>query len=348
MRVSILLVPALVLGSLQSASAQTGTLDQTSPYPGTAQTAWFNGDAVSLTWQAQVKTGVAGQLEGVTIRSAAGTAGQTLGLRLKVGTGWNVTPPVFSTTVVKPTTAEEDIFVDMSASNIMLNVNDLYVIEMQGMGTGFGILGTYAPPPALPQYPEFLYLNGPGCFVDCGWRLAFQTWMNGTGGGGPVAFCDPGAAGVIACPCANPPSGADRGCNNSDATGGGSLSATGSATIGSDTLVFNSSNQTAFGTSILMQGTVNNGTGLPFGQGVRCVDGALLRLYVKSPGGTGGITVPGVGDPSVSGASAGLGDVIPPGQHRYYMVYYRDPIVLGGCPGVNTYNGTNAQDVTWN
>jgi hypothetical protein len=153
---------------------------------------------------------------------------------------------------------------------------------------------------------------------------------------------------VLACPCSNPPSGAGKGCNNSEATGGASLAASGSSTIGSDTLVFNSSNQTAFGTAILMQGTSSNVTGLPFGQGVRCVDGNLKRLYVKSPGGTGGITAPGVGDLSVSATSAGLGDPILAGQHRYYMVYYRDPVVLGGCPSTDTYNGTNALDVTWN
>ena len=52
-------------------------------------------------------------------------------------------------------------------------------------------------------------------------------------------------------------------------------------------------------------------------------------------------------DPSVSTRSATLGDVIGPGTHRYYMVYYRDPVVLGGCPAASTYNATNAFDVTW-
>jgi hypothetical protein len=168
------------------------------------------------------------------------------------------------------------------------------------------------------------------------------------GGGGPVAFCEPGVSGVMACPCLNPPSGAGRGCNNSETTGGASIFAAGNATLALDTLTFTTANQTAFGTTILMQGTADNGGGVPFGQGVRCVDGALLRLYVKSPGGAGGILVPGVGDPSVSAAATALGDVIVGGQHRYYMAYYRDPVVLGGCPPGATFNGTNAQDVIWN
>jgi hypothetical protein len=85
-----------------------------------------------------------------------------------------------------------------------------------------------------------------------------------------------------------------------------------------------------------------------FGQGVRCVGGTLKRLYVRSPGGTGGISVPQVGDNSVSAQSALLGDVIAPGSTRYYMAYYRDPIVLGGCAASATFNATNALSVAWN
>jgi hypothetical protein len=168
------------------------------------------------------------------------------------------------------------------------------------------------------------------------------------GGGGSVAFCDPGSAGVIPCPCSNPPSGPGRGCDNSQATGGASISTSGIPSLASDTLVLTTSGQTANGTTIVLQGTTSIATGVAFGQGVRCVSGALKRLYVKSPGGTGGITAPGPGDPSISARSAALGDPIGAGQHRYYMTYYRDPIVLGGCSPAATFDGTNAQDVIWN
>ena len=53
-------------------------------------------------------------------------------------------------------------------------------------------------------------------------------------------------------------------------------------------------------------------------------------------------------DPAVSAQSATLGDPIPAATHRYYMVYYRDPIVLGACPASSTFNGTQALDVIWN
>ena len=42
-------------------------------------------------------------------------------------------------------------------------------------------------------------------------------------GAGAVSFCDPGVSGVSACPCANPPSGSGRGCDNSSLTGGATV-----------------------------------------------------------------------------------------------------------------------------
>jgi len=163
-----------------------------------------------------------------------------------------------------------------------------------------------------------------------------------------LAYCDPGSAGVMACPCSNPPSGTGRGCNNSAATGGANIVGAGSALLSADSVVFTTSSQTANGTTILLQGTVNVPAGTGFGQGVRCVGGALKRLYVKSPGGSGGISAPVGADPSVTARSAALGDPISSGQHRFYMAYYRDPSVLGGCPALSTYNATNALDLTWN
>ena len=37
-------------------------------------------------------------------------------------------------------------------------------------------------------YAEELFLDGPGCYLDCGWRIGFRTWMSGpaVGGGGAV------------------------------------------------------------------------------------------------------------------------------------------------------------------
>jgi hypothetical protein len=29
------------------------------------------------------------------------------------------------------------------------------------------------------------------------------------------------------------------------------------------------------------------------------------------------------------------------------MAYYRDPVVVGGCSALSTFNATNAMDVVW-
>ena len=161
----------------------------------------------------------------------------------------------------------------------------------------------------------------------------------------PIPFCSPGLAGVIACPCANPASGPDRGCDNSAGTGGASLVTSGWPSVAADSLVFTTSGERPSATTILLQGTNAVGS-VPFGQGVRCSGGLFKRLYVRTASG-GSISVPQGADPRVSVQSAALGDAILGGQHRYYMAYYRDPVVLGGCPSTSTFNATNAQDVLW-
>jgi hypothetical protein len=115
-----------------------------------------------------------------------------------------------------------------------------------------------------------------------------------------------------------------------------------------DSLVFTTSAEKPTATSIVMQGNALAAGGLVFGQGIRCVGGTLKRLYTKTAV-AGGITAPnfGAGDPTVSARSATLGNVIQAGQSRWYLVYYRDPIVLGGCPAASTFNATQTGQVVW-
>jgi hypothetical protein len=157
-------------------------------------------------------------------------------------------------------------------------------------------------------------------------------------------ICEPGQNGVSSCPCGNPPSGNTTGCNNSSSTGGAFLSATGTSSLSSDTVVFTCTGEKPTALSIVIQGTAL--TNMIFGQGVRCTGGVLKRLYVKAASG-GTITAPQGGDPSVSSRSASLGDTIPPGATRYYQVYYRDPVVLGGCPSSSTFNISQGLAIAW-
>jgi hypothetical protein len=163
-----------------------------------------------------------------------------------------------------------------------------------------------------------------------------------------LTMCVPGVQGTTAvCPCSNPqsPAGSLKGCNNSSATGGAMLSSGGAALLSSDTVVFTTSGENPNATSIVLQGnSADDGT--IFGQGVLCASGMRLRLYTKAAT-HGSIVAPGPGDPSVSARSAALGDTIAPNQPRWYLVYYRDPIVLGGCPATSTFNATQGQVVYW-
>jgi hypothetical protein len=162
------------------------------------------------------------------------------------------------------------------------------------------------------------------------------------------SLCDPGVAGYAVCPCSNPPGGPTRGCDNSSGTGGAVLSASGVTSLSSDSLVFTTSGEKPSALSIVLQGNAFLPGGAPYGQGIRCVVGTLKRLYSKSAV-AGSITAPdfGAGNPSVSAQSAAKGDTIQAGQSRWYMVYYRDPNVLGGCPASSTFNATQTGMVTW-
>jgi len=164
------------------------------------------------------------------------------------------------------------------------------------------------------------------------------------GNGALFAFCA-GDGVSNACPCAN--SGlAGRGCDNSVASGGAWLTASGSASLSADTLVLSSAGELPTALSIVLQGD-NAITPVNFGDGLRCAGGTLRRLYVQSAVG-GAISVPGPGDLSVSARSASLGDTIALGGSRVYQAYYRDPS-SSFCPSPSggTFNVSGAIFATW-
>jgi hypothetical protein len=160
------------------------------------------------------------------------------------------------------------------------------------------------------------------------------------------AYCFGDGTTATPCPCANVGS-PGAGCNNSSASGGAILSATGTASLGVDSVVFTQVNEIGTALSIVLQGTVNLPNGVVFGDGVRCAGGTLKRLYTKSAT-AGMVTAPAASDLSVSAKSASLNDPILPGQHRYYCVYYRDANA-SFCPNPpgNTWNVGNGYDLLW-
>jgi hypothetical protein len=209
-----------------------------------------------------------------------------------------------------------------------------------GNNSGFGTSPVDYTNPSNNVQPPVLFQNI---------GLPCQVMVRAGCNSGPATYlCDPGSGPTISCPCANPPSGSARGCNNSSATGGASISGAGSNSLANPTVAFTTAGERPTATSILLQGTASNPNGVLIGQGVRCATGVLKRLYVKTAVG-GSITAPnfGLGDLPIPARSAALGDPISAGQSRWYMVYYRDPIVLGGCSPLATFNGTNTAQVLW-
>ncbi|MEY2747462.1 MAG: hypothetical protein RL112_2504 [Planctomycetota bacterium] len=151
----------------------------------------------------------------------------------------------------------------------------------------------------------------------------------------PTAYCFGEAA---ACPCAN--AGAPgRGCANSANAAGALLAAGGSASIAADTLVLHGSGMPN-SAALYFQGTttIASGAGTPFGDGLRCAGGSVLRLGTRVNR-SGASSYPAVGELAVSRRGA----VLAPGL-RHYQVWYRNAAAY--CTP-STYNLSNGLSVPW-
>ena len=118
-------------------------------------------------------------------------------------------------------------------------------------------------------------------------------------------------------------------------------------TTSPDTVVFTSSGELPGALSVVLQGTIDLGAGVPYGDGVRCIGGTLKRLYTKNAV-NGLVTAPGPGEPSVTARSSAAGDPIAPGATRFYQVYYRDS-APSFCPSPEgeIFNVSNGYRITW-
>lgn len=155
-------------------------LDQVSP----STNAWFY-TASGNVWQQQVRAGVGGQLEAFEL-TVEGPAGSQVELRLRVGDGWNVGPVAWSTLFAKPTAAQERPRFDVRSAGIQLVPGDTFVLEIEGDGSGIELVGSYLHPQlGPPGYAEALFLDGPGTYLNGGWRVGFRTWMSSAPWSGP-------------------------------------------------------------------------------------------------------------------------------------------------------------------
>ncbi len=174
--------------------------------------------------------------------------------------------------------------------------------------------------------------------VDTNGGGVLEGFFRVRGGSSGSAFCAGDGSGT-ACPCANNSMpGLEEGCLNSFGMGG-KLIASGTASLSSDTILFQGS-QMPNSSALYFQGTAqaNGGLGSVFGDGLRCAGGSIVRLKTVSNSG-GASQYPQMGDPSVS--VRGL--VMAPGM-RTYQVWYRNAAAF--C-NAETFNLTNGWTIDW-
>jgi hypothetical protein len=154
-----------------------------------------------------------------------------------------------------------------------------------------------------------------------------------------ATFCYGDGSGT-GCPCNNSSIvGENEGCLHSDGTGG-RLVAYGNASLSSDTLVLHYLRGPDTAPVLFFQGTsqVLGGSGAPFGDGLRCVAGSVVRLGTRTPCG-GQMAMPEPLEPPISSLSTFAG----PGA-RYYQAWLRNAATF--CTG-DTFNLTNGVQVQW-
>jgi hypothetical protein len=152
--------------------------------------------------------------------------------------------------------------------------------------------------------------------------------------GTAYCFCDQGNA-----PCGNSGT-AGNGCANGANASGANLTGSGTALVGADSLVLSATGLVPNQPGLYFQGNaaVNGGTGVVFGDGIRCAGTTVIRLGVANASATGASSTAGFATPiSVKGG-------VVAGDLRYYQLWYRDP---AGSPCGALFNLTNGYSVQW-
>ena len=145
-------------------------------------------------------------------------------------------------------------------------------------------------------------------------------------------FCAGGPFG-FPCPCGNPSSTATGGCGNSTGLGA-LLDGTGLASIGADSVVLSVSGCPAGQPGLFFSGP-NALAGVPFGDGLRCVGGTVVRLGVVNTDASGNASTPW---------TLSTQDTVAAGDLRHYQYWYRDPV---GSPCGAFFNTSNGYSIQW-
>lgn len=149
-----------------------------------------------------------------------------------------------------------------------------------------------------------------------------------------TAFCFGDGSGAP-CPCGN--IGAPgHGCLNSSSAGS-RLSATGTASILGADLVLGATGSTPSAPGIFFQGAIQvaGGSGAPFGDGLQCASGPIIRLEV--------VIADSQGAAHTTSTIAASG-AVSPGDVRFYQWWYRDS---QGSPCGSGFNLSNGLRIDW-
>jgi len=152
-----------------------------------------------------------------------------------------------------------------------------------------------------------------------------------------TSTCTGDATGA-ACPCGN--TGATgRGCANSANSGGALLRGFGIPQVSNDFFELRVEGLPASTTCLFFQGTAVTAPAAPFGDGLRCVSGTVIRLATK-------VAVAGAANyPTTSEVDISLRGQIPlTGGTRHYQAWYRNAASF--CTE-STFNLSNGVSVEW-
>jgi hypothetical protein len=154
----------------------------------------------------------------------------------------------------------------------------------------------------------------------------------------PSRFCFfPNTQSGSNCPCGYS---WQYGCGSSANPSGADLVPLGSSLLSNDSFVLSAEGLPASGIGLFFQGTTSSNWGTQFGDGVRCVNGSVIRLVVRQAT-MGQMQYPIAGDLPISQK----GFVPVSGGYRAYQVWYRDP-APGFCTP-STFNLTSAVATVW-
>jgi hypothetical protein len=176
---------------------------------------------------------------------------------------------------------------------------------------------------------------------------SFHHELYGDVGSGPAepgsANCDADGITSSPCPCGNNndgSAGVPAGCRNANNGAGGVLTATGSNSLGAQgtsPVVFTATNlDTSF--CLFFQGNnlIGGGTGVAFGDGLRCAAQNVIRIQLVNAG----ANMTAVS--TVNVASVGL---VNANETKHYQGWYRNPNIT--LCGTQNFNLTNGYSITW-